>query len=97
VGGFGRHAVQFKDVEPAGLEVGNRRCSKVESAEVKARMLFCRGVDGGSTKLGVALTAVGDHGELFTLAVIVVLCSAGILILHRRQLAALIPLTAQRS
>jgi hypothetical protein len=36
------------------------------------------------TKLGIALTAVGDHGELFTLAIVVVLCSAGILFLHSR-------------
>ena len=27
------------------------------------------------TKLGIALTAVGDHGELFALAVVVVVCS----------------------
>jgi hypothetical protein len=38
------------------------------------------------TKLGVALTPVGDHGELFTLAVLVVLCSAAILLLHRQQI-----------
>ena len=37
-------------------------------------------------KLGIALTAVGDHGELFTLAIAVVVCSAGILMLHRREL-----------
>jgi len=49
------------------------------------------------TKLGVALTAVGDHGELFALAVIVVLCSSVILILHRHELPTLNPLTAQRS
>ena len=38
------------------------------------------------TKLGVALTAVGDHGELFGLAVLVVLCSAGILLLHWQEI-----------
>jgi hypothetical protein len=37
-------------------------------------------------RLGVALTAVGDHGELFALAVMVVLCSTAILRLHRQQL-----------
>src|ERR1700758_1396141 len=31
------------------------------------------------TKLGVALTAVGDSGELFALAVVVVVCSCTIL------------------
>ena len=37
-------------------------------------------------RLGVALTAVGDHGELFALAVIVVACSLGLLLLHRQEL-----------
>jgi hypothetical protein len=37
-------------------------------------------------KLGIALPAVGDHGELFTLAVIVFVCSASILYLHRNEL-----------
>ena len=38
------------------------------------------------TRLGVALTAVGDHGELFALAVVVVICSVGVLLLHRHEL-----------
>ncbi len=38
------------------------------------------------TKLGIALPAVEDRGELFALAVIVFLCSATVLILHRREL-----------
>jgi putative oxidoreductase len=38
------------------------------------------------TKLGVALTAIGDRGELFALAVVVFLCSAAVLLLHRREL-----------
>jgi hypothetical protein len=37
-------------------------------------------------RLGIALTAVGDHGELFALAIVVALCSAGILLLHRQDL-----------
>jgi hypothetical protein len=37
-------------------------------------------------KLGIALPAVGDHGELFALAIVVVLCSAGVLLLHRQEL-----------
>ena len=37
-------------------------------------------------RLGIALTAVGDHGELFALAIVVSLCSAGILLLHRQEL-----------
>jgi hypothetical protein len=36
------------------------------------------------TRLGIALTPVGDHGELFALAVIV--CSIGVLVLHRQEL-----------
>lgn len=38
------------------------------------------------TKLGIALTAVGDHGELFALAVVVFVCSLGVLLLHRTEL-----------
>jgi hypothetical protein len=38
------------------------------------------------TRLGIALTAVGDHGELFALAVLVTLCSMAILLLHRQEL-----------
>lgn len=40
------------------------------------------------TKLGITLPAVDDHGELFALAVIVLLCSAGVLFLHRDKLLA---------
>jgi putative oxidoreductase len=38
------------------------------------------------TTLGITLPAVDDHGELFALAVVVFLCSAGLLILHRQEL-----------
>lgn len=38
------------------------------------------------TKLGITLPAVDDHGELFALAVVVFICSAAVLILHRREL-----------
>jgi hypothetical protein len=38
------------------------------------------------TKLGIALPAVDDHGELFTLAVVVFVCSLVVLALHRQQL-----------
>jgi len=37
-------------------------------------------------RLGIALTAVGDHGELFALAIVVTLCSTGVLLLHRQEL-----------
>ena len=37
------------------------------------------------TRLGVALTPVGDHGELFALAVVVTGCSIGVLALHRQS------------
>lgn len=42
------------------------------------------------TKLGVALTPVGDRGELFTLAVVVTLCAAALLLMHWQQLPALV-------
>ncbi len=38
------------------------------------------------TRLGISLPAVGDHGELFALAVVVTLCSLGVLLLHRQEL-----------
>jgi putative oxidoreductase len=38
------------------------------------------------TKLGIVLPAVDDSGELFALAVVVFVCSAGVLILHRNEL-----------
>ena len=38
------------------------------------------------TRLGIALPAVDDHGELFTLAVAVFLCSLGVLAMHRQEL-----------
>ena len=38
------------------------------------------------TKLGITLPAVDDHGELFALAVVVFVCSASVLMLHRREL-----------
>lgn len=41
------------------------------------------------TRLGIPLPAVGDHGELFALAVVVFVCSAAVLILHRHQLPGL--------
>jgi len=38
------------------------------------------------TRLGIALAAVGDHGELFALAIVVTLCSIAVLVLHREEL-----------
>jgi len=38
------------------------------------------------TKLGITLPAVGDRGELFALAVVVLLCSATLLLMHRREI-----------
>jgi hypothetical protein len=38
------------------------------------------------TKLGIALPAVGDHGELFALAVTVFVCSLAVLAMHRQEL-----------
>jgi hypothetical protein len=37
------------------------------------------------TKLGIALPAVDDRGELFGLAVVVFLCSGAVLFLHRHE------------
>ena len=38
------------------------------------------------TRLGIALPLVDDHGELFALAVVVFVCSAVVLIMHRQEL-----------
>ncbi|WP_321475753.1 hypothetical protein [uncultured Paludibaculum sp.] len=38
------------------------------------------------TKLGITLPAVDDHGELFTLAIVVFVCSAALVVLHRDQI-----------
>jgi len=49
------------------------------------------GVIGGAiffhlTKLGIALPAVDDHGELFALAVVVFVCSLAVVLMHRQEL-----------
>ena len=43
------------------------------------------------TKLGITLPAVGDRGELFALALVVFACSIAVLVIHRRELLALLP------
>jgi len=48
------------------------------------------------TRLGIALPAVDDKGELFILAMIVFVCSAAVLFLHRHELPAPGQLLAQR-
>lgn len=44
------------------------------------------------TRLGIALPAVDDHGELFALALVVFLCSATVLFLHRQDVLRRLPL-----
>ena len=43
------------------------------------------------TKLGITLPAVGDHGELFGLAVVVFVCSTAVLVMHRAEIPILGP------
>ncbi len=38
------------------------------------------------TRLGITLPLVGDHGELFALAVTVFVCSGATLVMHRHEL-----------
>ena len=57
-------------------------------ATVPLGALLSLAVIGGAivshlTKLGIALPAVDDHGELFALAVVVFVCSAAVLVMHR--------------
>ena len=49
------------------------------------------------TKLGIALTEVGDHGELFALALVVFACSAVVLVLHRAELPIVGPMLSPRT
>ena len=44
------------------------------------------------TMLGIRLTAVGDNGELFALAVVVFVLSSVVLVLHRREIPILGPI-----
>jgi putative oxidoreductase len=43
------------------------------------------------TKLGLTIPAVDDHGELFGLAIVVLVCTVVVLYLHRRQIPFLGP------
>jgi putative oxidoreductase len=43
------------------------------------------------TRLGIALPAVDDHGELFALALVVFLCSATVLLMHRQDILRRLP------
>lgn len=49
------------------------------------------------TKLGITLPAVNDHGELFSLAVVVFLCSAAVLVMHRAEIPILGPIVSPRT
>jgi putative oxidoreductase len=49
------------------------------------------------TKLGIALPAVDDHGELFALALIVFACSAAVLVMHRGELPVVGPILNPRT
>lgn len=60
-------------------------------ATVTVGALLALGVISGAilshlTRLGIALPAVGDHGELFALAVVVLVGSLLVLLMHRREL-----------
>ena len=41
------------------------------------------------TKLGIAIPAVDDRGELFALAIVVLVCSAAVIVIHRRDVPVL--------
>ena len=84
-----------------GAEPWGRIASGVFELVAAALLLFPRtvvfgalmslGVISGAifshlTKLGIALTEVGDHGELFALALIVFVGSAAVLLMRRREL-----------
>ena len=47
---------------------------------------ICGALFAHLTKLGIKLPAVDDHGELFALAMVVLVCSAVVLFLHRSEI-----------
>ena len=49
------------------------------------------------TKLGIALPAVGDHGELFSLAIVVFVCSGIVLLMHRTEIPFIGPFMTSRA
>lgn len=66
-------------------------------ATVPVGALLSLGVIGGAivshlTVLGIALPAVDDHGELFALALVVFVCSAVVLVMHRSELPVVGPM-----
>lgn len=64
----------------------------LSTAQLLSLLTMSGAIVGYLTKLGIALPAVGDNGELFALAVIVFVSCAAILVLHRTE----IPLPASR-
>jgi hypothetical protein len=87
-----------------GMEPWGRIGSGVMELMAAALLLFPRTVIVGAalslgvisvaiashlTKLGIALPAVDDHGELFALAVAVFVCSVAVLWIHKREVSAL--------
>lgn len=84
-----------------GAEPWGRIASGVFELIAAALLLFPRTVAAGAllslgvisgailshlTKLGIALNEVGDHGELFALALVVFAGSAAVLFIRRREL-----------
>jgi uncharacterized membrane protein YphA (DoxX/SURF4 family) len=47
---------------------------------------ICGAIFAHLTKLGIKIPAVEDHGELFALAIVVLVCSAVVLFLHRSEI-----------
>jgi uncharacterized membrane protein YphA (DoxX/SURF4 family) len=47
---------------------------------------ICGAIFAHLTKLGIKIPAVDDHGELFALALAVLVCSVVVLFLHRSQI-----------
>jgi putative oxidoreductase len=60
--------------------------STVALGAVVSLGVICGAIFFHLTKLGIALPAVGDNGELFALALVVFACSAAVLVMHRGEL-----------
>ncbi|MEO6392886.1 MAG: DoxX family protein [Pyrinomonadaceae bacterium] len=52
---------------------------------------ICGALFAHLTMLGIRLTAVGDNGELFALALAVFVCSLTVIVIHRREIPVIGP------
>jgi uncharacterized membrane protein YphA (DoxX/SURF4 family) len=62
-----------------------------------ALAIICGAIFSHVTKLGIKIPAVDDHGELFALAIVVLVCSSVVLFLHRSEIPFVGPMIFART